>query len=278
MSPEDASFWLKFAAKAVVLPPAGPMLVALAGVALRRRAPRAGGVLLWTGSLSLLLLCLPIVAGLLARPFGMPPLDHAAARGAQAIVILGGGIRRAAPEYGGDTLGRLTLERVRYGAKVARETGLPVLVTGGVLPGAESSEASLMREALEREYGIPVRWAEDRSRNTFENAQFSAPLLKAGGVTSAVLVAHAVDMPRARAEFRDAGIATVPAPTGLAAQSDMKWTDLVPSVGALQVSYDSLYEILANALRVLAGRGLMVNAAAPPAPGPQSGGDRPAPR
>jgi hypothetical protein len=34
-------------------------------------------------------------------------------------------------EYGGDTLGRLTLERVRYGARVAKKTGLPVLVAGG---------------------------------------------------------------------------------------------------------------------------------------------------
>ena len=51
---------------------------------------------------------------------------------AEAIVILGGGTRRNAPEYGGDTLGRLTLERVRYGAQVAKLTALPVLVTGGV--------------------------------------------------------------------------------------------------------------------------------------------------
>lgn len=254
MSPLDLVFWLKFAAKAMLLPPGGPMLVALAGVALLRRAPRTGRVLLWTGSLSLFLLCLPIVAGLLARPFGMPPLDYGEAHRAQAIVILGGGTRRAAPEYGGDTLGRLTLERVRYGAKVARATGLPVLVTGGVLPWVDSSEASLMREALEWEYGIPVRWTEDRSRNTLENARFSAPLLKADGVTTVVLVAHAIDMPRARAEFGNAGIATIPAPTGLASATDVRWTDFVPTVGALQVSYDSLYEILANAVRVLSGR------------------------
>lgn len=255
MSAVDLLFWLKFTVKAIVLPPGGPMLVALSGAALLRRAPRAGRALLWTGLLSLLLLCLPIVAGLLARPFNMPPLDYAEARGAQAIVILGGGTRRAAPEYGGDTLGRLTLERVRYGARVARETGLPVLVTGGVLPGVDSSEASLMRQALEREYGVPVRWSEERSRNTLENARFSAPLLKADGVATAVLVAHAIDMPRARAEFGDAGIATIPAPTGLASATDVSWTDFVPTVGALQVSYDSLYEILANAVRVLSGRG-----------------------
>ena len=65
------------------------------------------------------------------------------------------------------------------------------------------------------EYGVAVRWAEDRSRNTHENARFSAALLKADGVATVVLVAHSMDMPRARAEFAAAGIATVAAPTGL---------------------------------------------------------------
>ena len=250
----DLAFTLKAIVKALVLPPAGPMLVALVGVLLRRRAPRAGRVLVWTGALTLVLLCLPIVAGILARPFDMPPLDFADARRAQAIVVLGGGTRRAAPEYGGDTLGRRTLERVRYGARVARETGLPVLVSGGVLPDVESSEAALMREALEREYGVPVRWTEDRSRNTRENARFSAPLLKAEGVTTALLVAHAIDMPRARAEFAAAGIEVIPAPTGLAARAPVQLSDFVPSAPALQASHDAIYEILANVARVLAGR------------------------
>jgi hypothetical protein len=36
----DAAFALKALVKALVLPPAGPMLVALAGLLLSRRAPR----------------------------------------------------------------------------------------------------------------------------------------------------------------------------------------------------------------------------------------------
>lgn len=92
-------------------------------------------------------------------------MDHALAREAQAIVILGGGVRRHAPEFGGETLGRLTLERVRYGARVARETRLPLLVTGGALFGG-STEAALMKRALEEEFNVAVRWTEERSRDT----------------------------------------------------------------------------------------------------------------
>jgi uncharacterized SAM-binding protein YcdF (DUF218 family) len=252
--PVDLALALKAIVKALVLPPAGPIAVALAGLVLRRRAPRAGRALLWTGAISLVLLCLPIVAWLLSRPFDAPPLDLAEAKRAQAIVILGGGTRRRAPEYGGDTMARLTAERVRYGARVARETGLPVLVSGGTMPDVQAAEAAIMRDVLEREYGVPVRWAEDRSHNTHENAQYSASLLRKEGVTTVVLVAHAMDMPRARGEFRAAGMETIAAPTGLAAAGPMRLMDFVPSAAALQASHDALYEILANAVRVVGGR------------------------
>jgi hypothetical protein len=109
---------------------------------------------------------MPAVAVFLLRLLdSSPPLDIERARTAQAIVILGGGTRHNAAEYGGDTLGRLTLERVRYGARVARMTELPVLVSGGAPSGGES-EAKLMQDALQREFGVPVRWVERSSART----------------------------------------------------------------------------------------------------------------
>jgi uncharacterized SAM-binding protein YcdF (DUF218 family) len=244
-------FALRVFAKALVLPPAGPLIVALVGLALLKRAPRAGRTLASLGVLSLLFVSTPIGSSWLLLPFDAEPFDPRAALRAQAVVILGGGTRRGAPEYGGDTMGRLTLERVRYGARVAKATGLPVLVTGGRLYDAEASEAAIMRDALEDEYGVAVRWLEDRSRNTHENARYSAKLLKRDGVTRVVLVAHAFDMPRATAEFADAGIETVRAPTGLDARGAWRAMDLVPSAPALQASHDALYELLANAVRPL---------------------------
>lgn len=233
---------LRALVKAAVLPPAGPLVVALAGLALLRRAPRTGRALAWTGTLALAALSLPVVAWLLTRPFAQPPFDPAAPSAARAVVVLGGGLRRHAPDYGGPTLGRLTAERVRYAARVARATGLPVLVSGGTPRGAATSEAQAMRAALETEYGVPVRWLEGGSRNTRENAQASAPLLRAAGIDTVVLVAHAIDMPRARAEFAAAGIATVPAATGLPADGPPVAGDFLPSAAALQLAHDALYE------------------------------------
>lgn len=240
---------------ALVLPPGGPLLVALLGLALLGRHPRVGRTLAWSGLLVLLALSLPPVAhGLLRAVDPGAPLDPARAREAQAIVILGGGTRRDAPEYGGDTLGRLSLERVRYGARLARESKLPVLVTGGAVFGG-TPEAVVMKQALEEEFGVRVTWSEALSRNTEANARNSAAILGAAGIRRVLLVGHGFDMRRAVAEFAAAGVQATPAPTVIAhgpLHVDHP-LDVLPSTGALQASYYVLYELLADAARRLRG-------------------------
>ena len=241
--------WLRSLLKALILPPTGPLLLAALGLGLQRRFPRTGHTFAVAGVLLLLMLSMPVVATFLLRSVdSSPPLDLERARTAQAIVILGGGTRHNAAEYGGDTLGRLTLERVRYGARVARLTGLPVLVTGGS-PFGGDSEAKLMQQALENEFGVTVRWAEDRSRNTHENAVKSAEILRGAGIHRVVLVGHGFDMPRATAEFADEGIETIMAPTGVPAWDFDMRRMFVPSINSLEGSHYALYEILANLVR-----------------------------
>jgi uncharacterized SAM-binding protein YcdF (DUF218 family) len=251
----DDPFHWKPLLKALILPPAAPLIVAFLGLALMVRRPRAGRALTLAGLILLAALSMPIVAVMLVRAVDQtPPLDRTLAKGAQAIVILGGGIRRRAPEYGGDTMSRLTLERVRYGAQVARITGLPVLVSGGRVAAEDATEAAVMKQALQDEFGVAVRWAEGRSRNTHENARMSAALLRADGVSRVILVAHGFDMPRATAEFTDAGIVTIPAPTGIPTeQRELALLDFVPNAAALQTSYYALYEIFAGVRHRLGG-------------------------
>lgn len=242
--------WIKAVLKALLLPPTGLLLLSVLGLGLRPRFPRFGTGLAWAGVLSLLLLAVPAVAELLLRSLdSSPPFTVERATGAQAIVILGGGKRRDAQEYGGDTLGHLTLERVRYGARVARLTGLPILVTGGSVYGGEA-EAKLMQESLRSEFGIDVRWVEDRSRTTHENAVLSAAILHGARVQRVILVAHSFDMLRARAEFAAAGVATMPAPIGIPSSKPNTAFDFLPSMSGLQMSYYAVYEILANLLRL----------------------------
>ncbi len=243
-------FLLKTIAKALILPPTGLLLVAITGLAVGRNYPRSGRAIALTAMLLLLALSMPLVSSQLIRLLDdSPSLDQARVHEAQAIVILGGGVRRHAVEYGGDTLGRLTLERVRYGARVARQTGLPVLVTGGSVLRDGESEAKLMRDALENEFGVKVRWVEDRSRNTRENASFSAAVLDREGIKRVVLVMHSFDVPRAKMEFAQAGIEVIPAPTGIPS-GEIEWPgDFLPGVGGLTTSYYAIYELAALMLQ-----------------------------
>jgi len=195
---------------------------------------------------------LPIVGTLLVYALDQSQsLDLSTNHGAQAIVILGGGVRRQASEYGGPTLSGLTLERVRYGARVARATGLPVLVSGGALRD-QPAEAPLMRDVLIKEYGVAVRWVESRSTNTHENALNSAAMLKSAGVERVLLVGHSFDFPRSRHEFEAAGIKVVPAPIATASLRTISPGDFLPGLGGLQRSYFACYELLANLVYAVA--------------------------
>jgi len=251
----DDPFRWKALFKTLILPPTAPLLVAFVGVLLYARHPRLGRTLVVAGLAVLAALSMPIVALTLVRAVDdSPPFDAASAHNAQAIVILGGGIRRRAADYGGDTMNRLTLERVRYGARIARITGLPVMVSGGRFAAEDATEAEIMKAALQDEFGVPVRWAEDASQNTHENAQMSARMLREAGVTRAILVAHSFDMPRATAEFAAAGITVIPAATLIPSRQRVAVLDFLPQADALQWSYYALYELYANAWRAITTR------------------------
>lgn len=130
------------------------------------------------------------------------------------IVVLGGGRELADPGWGSDQPSLLALERVRFAARLAKASGLPLLTSGGLHFGAPPSEAALMAEVLARDYDVPVRWQEGLSRTTWENATHSAELLKQAGIARVVLVTQAWHMPRSRWSFEQAGLQVISAPMG----------------------------------------------------------------
>jgi uncharacterized SAM-binding protein YcdF (DUF218 family) len=227
----------------LVLPPANLFLLFLAGLWIARRHARLGRALQLVAVLILFLLSLPAIAGMMLRSLEpTAPLDGAALAqsGAGAIVVLSAEATMS-PEYGGATVGGLTLERLRYGARLAHASGLPVLVTGGALGNGQPPIARLMSDVLEKEYAVPVRWIEDRAQTTAENARFSAAILRREGIGTVVLVTHAFHMPRAVLAFRAAGMNVVAAPTmftPLAPEPDA----LLPSAKALQQSFFAAHE------------------------------------
>lgn len=246
----DWLFYSKKIITALVLPPAGPLLIIIVGLLLRRRWTRTGFALSWIGALSLLLLSLPSVSNALLRAsIAEISFDTASLREAQAIVILSGG-RKDAPEYGGQTVAELALERLRYGAKLARDSNLPILVTGGTVYGRGAAEGTLMAQALEQSFGVTARWVEARSRDTHENALFSSEILKREGVHSIVLVTQDFHMRRGTAEFRNVGMQVIAAPVSHARGRPRSFPEHLPSANALRNSAFAIHELLG----LLAGR------------------------
>jgi uncharacterized SAM-binding protein YcdF (DUF218 family) len=234
---------------ALLLPPGGIIMLMFLGLALYRRQAKIAVSLLAVATFSLYALSVgPVAAWLMA------PLERTAVLSAtdprlaerQAIVVLGGGRREHAPEYGGETVSSQTLERARYGARLHRQLRLPLAVTGGVLFGGGLAEAHLIASTLREDFVVPVRWVETRSRNTRENAEFTRALLAKDKVVRIVLVSHAAHLPRAEQMFIDQGFDVLLAPTGFNTGPGTALTpfDWIPSAGALSASWFATHEHL----------------------------------
>jgi uncharacterized SAM-binding protein YcdF (DUF218 family) len=192
---------------------------------------------------------MPMVGVRLARAVGVAtPLDLSRAAAGGAVVILGGGARASAPEYGGAPSPEpVALQRVVYGAYVARELKLPILVTG------TSIEAAAMQDTLHRLFALDARWIDASARDTRENAQHSAALLRADGVTTVVLVTSSVHLRRAAHEFEDAGLVVLAAPTGIESPTpdvlERAPLGLLPTIAGLERSNEALREWLGDRVR-----------------------------
>lgn len=235
--------------KNLFIPPTSLLLLLLIAWLGWWRWPRLSRTLLGVSLFSLWILSLPVVGGgllgLLEAAYQPVTTDPVRLREAQAIVILGGGRNPDSREYNGDTVNGRTLARLRYGALLHRESGLPVLVTGGrVYERDLVSEAELMAEVMQEEFRVPVSWQEGASRTTAENALFTAETLRREQIGKVLLVTHAWHMPRAAGAFASEGLEVIPAPMGF---TDVEWGNLLnwlPSPAALQSTYFALHEWL----------------------------------
>jgi len=159
-----------------------------------------------------------LFAALLER--SSPPFSTPQAKAAQAIVVLTG--------HNASML---------EAARLHRQTGLPVLASGG------DGEAAAIKNYLEKSLQTPVKWTEGNSLNTEQNARFSADILAKAQVRKIILVTHAMHMRRAKAMFVDQGFEVVPAPTDFSAWPEFRWRDWLPSSEGRKLAKSALHEV-----------------------------------
>ena len=135
---------------------------------------------------------------------------------ADAIVVLGGGIRSKAyprPDVDFSEAG----DRVWYGASLYRAGKAPkIIVSGGriIWKGGSSPESADLTNLLVR-MGVPAGdiIPEGDSMNTRENGVYVQKILKANNFKTILLVTSAMHMPRSMAIFKHLGIDAIAAPT-----------------------------------------------------------------
>jgi uncharacterized SAM-binding protein YcdF (DUF218 family) len=253
----DALLFLKPILTGLIMPAAlGPLLVVVLSVWAFSRSPkhlalRLPIALSGCAGLGLWLVSCPAVAVWLSLHL-LPQVKAVQAsdlkqQNVQAIVVLGGGSEAFTHEYDGPNLSTASMSRLLYGLHLAQSTKLPIAFSGGKGWGGQekqAAEAEVADAVLARLHAPALRWQENQSRDTRENAQMTANMLQKEGITHIALVTHAWHMPRSVRNFENAGFKVLPAPMGYIqtyAQPVLQW---MPQGGALQDSCAVLKEWL----------------------------------
>lgn len=221
------------------------ILFLMAGVV--RYRSRYGRPLLIAGSVGLFLWAWPPAAWLFAatlepRSFA----DPAKITAAEAIAVLSGGVYRADASEPETLPAFNTYLRCHYAAWLYRHSRPAfVLVAGGAEGrGSQSTLARTMKQVLV-EAGVPAEgiWLEEKSQSTYENAVYSARLLREKGVRRVVLVTEGYHMRRSAACFRKQGLEVVPAPVANETSRRREGFGMVmPSTAAIASNENVLHE------------------------------------
>ncbi len=185
-------------------PPARPLLWPQDMSPIRRRGPVLLGA-------AVLLACAFAISTLLVDRFGQRPGGGQA----DAIVVLGA---RVLP--GGVASGPLRA-RTERAVALFHEGRAPRLIFSGGVGENPPSEAEVMRR-IARTLGVPdsACLLEEQSHSTYDNARFTAALLRERGLSKAIVVSDPYHLFRARQHFWREGIFAVPEPAPLTERND----------------------------------------------------------
>jgi uncharacterized SAM-binding protein YcdF (DUF218 family) len=250
---------------ALALPPVPFIVLMLLGARLILPRRGLGWTLVLLGATAMWLSCTVGMGHLLGRALLDVPPSLSSARIAElraqvqakqpvAIVVLGAGMQPIAPEYGISNLTATSTERLRYGLWLGRETGAPVAFSGGIgwaQTGGSMPEAQVAARIAQQEFGRPLKWVEERSRDTRQNAAFSIALLKPQGITQVLLVTHDVHQARALRAFREAAgdsMQIVAAPLGTLTQRPAGAIDWFPTETGFKTVRQVLHEAFGRLL------------------------------
>ena len=233
--------------EAFILPPLNSVIIMIIGYLIMRYRKRIGMSIIIIGIATLYIQSTPYFASYVNRSLEVSPFTSEQLKQAQAIVILGGGVKNSGLEYSHNVVPNTsTLVRINYAAHLARNYPDKLIITSGGYTSVKYSEANIMRNVLINNYHITNQIiTENKSRNTDENAKYVAEILKPTNITRVAIVTQAYHMKRAVMLFKKYGLDPIPASTDYFHFEDaqMPVITFLPSAKALHYSARALHEI-----------------------------------
>ncbi|WP_419659849.1 conserved uncharacterized protein, DUF218 [Desulfosarcina variabilis str. Montpellier] len=215
-------------------------------VSLKRRHFRLGLLNLLLGialyALSISLVANRLVQGLEADfSFEVPVTGD-------VIVVLGGGTIQGVPDLTGiATPTPIMMGRIVTAVRLYRQTGLPIIITGGRWSDADISEATVAARFM-MDLGVPETAIikEEMARDTFENARFTAAICRQEGFTRPIVLTTAYHLKRVLIAFNSVGIPGIPFPANFFGNNHQsgRWHRLLPRASTLYLTTCALHEYL----------------------------------
>ena len=232
----------------IITPPAINFIILVIGLSLWRYR-RASFILILISAITLYLASITLISGpLLGLLEDYPPLNanNVKQSNLHAVVVLGAGRYIKAPEWGKeDQLSDKSNRRLAYGAWLVKKINAQIIVSGGSPRGEKLAEAILMKQVLEKQYGITNTIAEIESANTFENARNTADILKRINIKTVYVVTHASHMRRVISAFKYLKIDAIPAPLGYNTNLyRVGWKTFIPSNDGLKATKRLMHELM----------------------------------
>ncbi len=223
------------------------LLLLLLSLLASRRSPRRSRRLAGLAALILFLWSWEPAARLSSRTLeAWYPAERFPQGEAGAIVVLASSIVPPGAGQPEAAAKQSTYLRTHHAAWLYRNwKPLPVLASGGPAgrPGSHVVSSVVMKKILISE-GVPEEfaWTEEKSTSTYENALYSARLLRERGIRKVALVTEARHMLRAELCFRKQGLVVVPAPCCYRSLRHLPWTAYFPDTTGIDQNEAVLHE------------------------------------
>jgi len=230
----------------LILPPASLAILMAAGFVIVMFRRILGMFLIVTSFMFLCLLSISPVSDFLLKPLEKSAAhDNAKHEKADAIVVLGGGVRDLLWLGLESQPSETSLARLVAGVKLYKELHIPLVIIGGNGNPFEQEvkEAEAMGR-IARGIGVPDNdvITENAPRNTLESASAAKKLIKGNRI---ILVTSAFHMKRSSAMFRKQGFDVVTAPAGYRSeQRGLSLYSCIPRADSLNDSSAALAEYL----------------------------------